>query len=105
PPLGPMLAALGVQPFQISGPQLEQAATTESKVFSVYGESSVGQAHVRIHAVIDMRAQPAIPGTFLRTATSGGREGAASTTSVTTSTGAAATVTSHGGTIVYWRED
>jgi general secretion pathway protein K len=102
PPMGPMLAALGVQPFVINGPQLEQSITTESKVFSVYSEASVGLAHVRIHAVVDMRAQPAIPGTFLRAA--GGRE-STGTQTVVTASGNVATQTSAGGTIVYWREE
>lgn len=102
PPMGPMLTALGVQPFVINGPQLEQSITTESKVFSVYSEASVGFSHVRIHAVVDMRAQPAIPGTFLRAA--GGRESANAQTVVTES-GNVATQSSAGGTILYWRED
>lgn len=103
PPMGPMLMALGVQPFQISGNQLEESVTTESKVFSIYSEAVVGQAHARIHAVVDMRPQPGIPGTFMRAAM--GREGAASQQTVTLSSGAQATVSSAGGTVVYWRED
>jgi general secretion pathway protein K len=103
PPMGPMLAALGVQPFQISGNQLEQSITTESKVFSIYSEAAVGSAHVRIHAVVDMRPQPGIPGTFMRAAM--GREAAASQQTVQLQSGAQATVSAAGGTIVYWRED
>ena len=34
--------------------------------FSVMAEASVGAAHVRLHAVIDMRPQPQLPSTFLR---------------------------------------
>ncbi len=63
PPLGPMLQQLGLQPFTIpdSG-ALERNIAVESKVFSVYAAARVGGAHTRIHAVIDMRPQPQIPG-------------------------------------------
>ncbi len=104
PPMGPMLTALGVQPFQVVGPQLEQSITTESKVFSVFAEASVGNAHVRIHAVVDMRAQPPIPGIFFQ-AQQGGREAAQGTAVVATTQGTPATVTAAGGTIIHWRED
>jgi general secretion pathway protein K len=104
PPMGPMLTALGVQPFTVLGPQLEQSVTTESKVFSIYSEASVGNAHVRIHAVVDMRAQPPIPGTFFPQVR-GGREQAQTTAQVATAQGTPATVNAAGGTIIYWRED
>ncbi len=105
PPFGPMLAALGIQPFQITGNQLEQAVTTESKVFSIFAEANVGHAHVRIHAVVDMRPQPGIPSAFLNASTGAlVRPQPAGTTVVTTSTGSAAIVTP-GGTLLYWREE
>jgi len=104
PPLGPMLLALGVPPFEAIGPQLEQAIATESKVFSVYAEASVGASHVRIHAVLDMRPQPPIPGVFSQ-AIQGGREAAQQTAVVATTQGNVATVSSAGGTMLYWRED
>lgn len=97
PPLGPMLQTLGLQPFVVRNPgELERSVTTESKVFSVMAESSVGAAHVRLHAVVDMRPQPALPSTFLR---------ASGVTLTQTGTGAPAVVSSQGGTIIYWREE
>ncbi|MBK6535210.1 MAG: hypothetical protein IPF99_38500 [Deltaproteobacteria bacterium] len=69
PPLGTMLTQLGMRPFvvrDVSG--LERSVTVESKVFSVYAEAQVGAAHVRVHAVIDMRPQPELPSTFMRAA-------------------------------------
>ena len=97
PPLGPMLQTLGLQPFVVrNAGELERSITTESKVFSVMAESTVGAAHVRIHAVIDMRPQPQLPSTFLR---------ASGVTLTQTSSGATAVVSSQGGTIIYWREE
>jgi hypothetical protein len=104
PPMGPMLTALGVLPFAVTGPQLEQSITTESKVFSIFAEASVGNAHVRLHAVVDMRAQPPIPGIFFAAA-QGGREAQQNTAVVATTQGTPATVNAAGGTIIYWRED
>jgi hypothetical protein len=51
---------------------------------------------VRVHAVIDMRAQPALPSTFIR---------ASGMTLAQTAGGAPAVVSSQGGTIIYWREE
>jgi hypothetical protein len=65
-------------------------------VFSVMAEASVGAAHVRLHAVIDMRAQPALPSTFLR---------ASGVTLTQTPGGTPGVVSSQGGTIIYWREE
>jgi general secretion pathway protein K len=97
PPMGPMLQTLGLQPFVVrNAGELERSITTESKVFSVMAEASVGAAHVRLHAVIDMRAQPALPSTFLR---------ASGVTLAQTAGGAPAVVSSQGGTIIYWREE
>lgn len=97
PPLGPMLQQLGLQPFTIpdSG-ALERNIAVESKVFSVYAEATVGTAHTRVHAVIDMRAQPALPSTFLR---------ASGATLAPTGTGSLGVVAAGGGTIIHWRED
>jgi hypothetical protein len=98
PPLGPMLQQLGLQPFTIPDTgALERNIAVESKVFSVYAEATVGGAHTRLHAVIDMRPQPALPSTFLR----------ASSPSLSTLTTGAGTaiVNAAGGTIIYWRED
>jgi general secretion pathway protein K len=97
PPLGPMLQQLGLQPFTIpdSG-ALERNIAVESKVFSVYAEATVGGAHTRVHAVIDMRPQPQLPSTFLR---------ASGATLAPTSTGMAGVVSASGGTIIHWRED
>lgn len=97
PPLGPMLQTLGLQPFVVrNAGELERSVTTESKVFSVMSEATVGAAHVRVHAVIDMRPQPQLPSTFLR---------ASGVTLTQTGTGAPAVVSSQGGTIIYWREE
>ncbi len=97
PPMGPMLQTLGLQPFVVrNAGELERSITTESKVFSVMAEASVGAAHVRLHAVIDMRAQPALPSTFLR---------ASGVTLAQTAGGTPAVVSSQGGTIIYWREE
>jgi general secretion pathway protein K len=97
PPLGPMLTAMGLQPFNINDPSaLERSATTESKVFSVYSEAQVGNAHVRIHAVVDTRPQPQLPSTFLR----------ASGVQLTQSADGTLGITpTRGGTIIHWRED
>ncbi len=97
PPMGPMLQTLGLQPFVVrNAGELERSITTESKVFSVMAEASVGAAHVRLHAVIDMRAQPALPSTFLR---------ASGVTLTQTPGGTPGVVSSQGGTIIYWREE
>lgn len=132
PPFGQLLSTLGVRPFVLTAASaLEGSVSTESKVFSLYAEALVGLARVRLTAVLDMRAQPNIPGTFLR-AVSGGREAAAqNNTMPSTATqptpgappgatpgatpgapgapgatpGATVTTTAAGGTIIYWRED
>jgi general secretion pathway protein K len=97
PPLGTMLRQLGMQPFTIGDAgALERNIAVESKVFSVYAEASVGIAHTRIHAVIDMRPQPALPSTFLR---------ASGATLAPTANGQMGVVNSQGGTLLYWRED
>lgn len=97
PPFGPMLAQLGFQPFTLGDPgALERNIAVESKVFSVYSEASVGAAHVRVHAVVDMRPQPALPSTFLR---------ASGATLAPTASGGLGVVSAQGGTIIYWRED
>lgn len=97
PPLGPMLTTLGLRPFTVRDPSgLERSISTESKVFSVYSEAEVGAAHVRIHAVIDMRTQPALPSTFMR---------ASGMTLAQTSTGQLGVVSGQGGVVIYWRED
>src|SRR5262249_27547231 len=104
------------RPITLTAPQardLEAAITTESKVFSVYAEAAVGQGHSRIHAVIDMRPQPTITSVCLRGLTESGvttsstmsRSGTAGVGQLTTQSGATQTVSSQGGTIVYWRED
>lgn len=97
PPLGPMLQTLGLQPFVVRNPgELERSITTESKVFSIMAEANVGAAHTRIHAVIDMRPQPALPSTFLR---------ASGVTLSQNQSGLAAVTPSAGGTLIYWREE
>lgn len=97
PPFGPMLQQLGFQPVTIGDPgALERNVSVESKVFSVYAEATVGQAHTRVHAVIDMRPQPALPSTFLR---------ATGATLAPTGTGSLGVINSQGGTIIHWRED
>lgn len=97
PPLGPMLQQLGFQPFTIPDTgALERNIAVESKVFSVYAEATVGQAHTRVHAVIDMRPQPALPSTFIR---------ASGATLAPTGSGQLGVVSSQGGTLIYWRED
>jgi hypothetical protein len=97
PPLGTMLTQLGMQPFvvrDVAG--LERSVTVESKVFSVYAEAEVGAAHVRVHAVIDMRPQPELPSTFMR---------AAGMNIATTASGGLGVSQAPGGTVIYWRED
>ncbi len=97
PPLGTMLQALGFQPFTIPDTgALERNVAVESKVFSVYAEATVGTAHTRVHAVIDMRPQPALPSTFLR---------ASGATLSPTASGQLGVINSQGGTLLYWRED
>ncbi len=97
PPLGPMLIALGLQPFVIPDRgALERNVAVESKVFSVYAEATVNHARVRVHAVIDMRPQPALPSTFMR---------ASGMTLAPTASGQMGVVNSRGGTLIYWRED
>jgi general secretion pathway protein K len=97
PPLGPMLQQLGFQPFTIPDTgALERNITVESKVFSVYAEASVGRAHTRVHAVVDMRPQPALPSTFIR---------ASGATLAPSGIGQLGVVNAQGGTILYWRED
>ena len=97
PPLGPMLTQLGMQPFVVrDAAGLERSVTVESKVFSVYGEAEVGAAHVRVHAVIDMRPQPELPSTFMR---------AAGMNIATTASGGLGVTSAQGGTVIYWRED
>jgi hypothetical protein len=95
--MGTMLTQLGMRPFvvrDVSG--LERSVTVESKVFSVYAEAQVGAAHVRVHAVIDMRPQPELPSTFMR---------AAGMNIATTSQGGLGVSQAQGGTVIYWRED
>jgi general secretion pathway protein K len=97
PPMGTMLTQLGMRPFvvrDVSG--LERSVTVESKVFSVYAEAEVGAAHVRVHAVIDMRPQPELPSTFMR---------AAGMNITTTASGGLGVSSAQGGTVIYWRED
>ena len=97
PPLGTMLTQLGMRPFvvrDVSG--LERSVTVESKVFSVYAEAEVGAAHVRVHAVVDMRPQPELPSTFMR---------AAGMNIATTASGGMGVSAAPGGTVIYWRED
>lgn len=104
----------GDQPITISdNAGLERAVTVESKVFSVYAAARVGLAYTRIHAVIDMRAQPQIDSTFLRL-TAGGSD-VQQTAPVVDATrannltqgpgGSVQQVDERGGTIIYWRED
>ncbi len=62
--LGPMLQALELPPLKlVSESQLEQAITTESKVFSIYATGTVKSGNRstmrRIHAVVDFRGAPA----------------------------------------------
>lgn len=97
PPLGPMLQQLGFQPFVIPDTgALERNIAVESKVFSVYAEASVGQAHTRVHAVIDMRPQPALPSTFIR---------ASGATLSQNSAGQLGALNLQGGSLIHWRED
>jgi len=97
PPLGTMLTQLGMQPFVLRDPaSLQRSVSTESKVFSVYSEAQVGRAHVRLHAVIDMRAQPMLPSTFMR---------ASGMTVAPNAEGNLGVVSREGGTLLYWRED
>jgi general secretion pathway protein K len=104
----------GDQPFQISDSSgLERSITVESKVFSVYAAARVGLAYTRIHAVIDMRAQPQIDSTYLRVTTGGSDvQQAAPVIDVTRPSnlvqgpsGSVQQVDERGGTILYWRED
>jgi general secretion pathway protein K len=65
--LGPMLQALELPPLKlVSESQLEQAISTESKVFSIYATGVVRSGKLEtksnIHAVVDMRGAPP-PGT------------------------------------------
>lgn len=62
--LGPLLQALELPPLKlVSESQLEQAITTESKVFSIYATGRVTSGNRstmrRIHAVVDFRGAPA----------------------------------------------
>lgn len=64
---GQVLQSVGITPVEIAVPKLmEDAITTESKVFSIYSsgyvKSGKRQTRTRIHAVIDMRGAPP-PGT------------------------------------------
>ena len=54
------------------------------------------EVRVRVHAVIDMRPQPALPSTFMR---------ASGMTLAPTASGQMGVVNSRGGTLIYWRED
>lgn len=64
---GQVLQSVGITPVELLAPKLmEEAITTESKVFSIYAtgyvKSGKRQTRSRIHAVIDMRGAPP-PGT------------------------------------------
>ena len=72
------------------------SAAKQSGAIPVMAEATVGAAHVRLHAVIDMRAQPALPSTFLR---------ASGVTLTQTAGGTPSVVSSQCGTIIYWREE
>lgn len=116
--LGPMFAALGIEPVQfLSESQAEKMVTTESKVFSIYADGIVPgyqrKTRVRIHTVVDFRAAPA-PGYAPTTGAAGtnptGAIGSAtSATADTSTTGdsqqgiAAAMAPNPGGSIIYWR--
>jgi general secretion pathway protein K len=61
--IGPMLAAMGVQPVQFtSEAETVKMMTTESKVFSIYADGVVPgfrrETRVRIHTVVDFRNAP-----------------------------------------------
>jgi len=63
--LGPLLSALGMKPVKFqSESDFGKSISTESKVFSVYAVGSVKgykrETRVRVHAVVDFRAAPAI---------------------------------------------
>jgi general secretion pathway protein K len=115
--VGPILAAMGLQPVQFQSPaEFQKQITTESKMFSVY---AVGikkgyrrETRVKLHAVIDFRNAPepgtsrtgTLPGT---TGTTPNPLGGAIPTTGTLSAGAdaiaAANMPSTGGQIVYFR--
>lgn len=64
---GQVLQSVGITPVELTVPKLmEEAITTESKVFSIYSTGYVKagkrQTRTRIHTVIDMRGAPP-PGT------------------------------------------
>jgi len=59
--VGPLFAALGLEPIDFPNPKLVQRAiTTESRVFSIYAQGVVPgkqrETRVRIHTVIDFRS-------------------------------------------------
>jgi general secretion pathway protein K len=101
----PLAMALGLPQIPVVGSQLDDAVTIESKVFSIYAESTLGLGHARIHAVVDMRPQPAVPSLYLKgnqlpTPPQSRDSGLAAGAS-----GNLLRVTAGGGTVVYWRED
>jgi general secretion pathway protein K len=116
--LGPLLAAMGMQPVQFLSPaEFQKQITTESKMFSIY---AVGikkgyrrETRVKVHAVIDFRNAPqlgqsTVPGAPGSTGTMGMTTNPLTGATTTTgSTGAdaiaAANMPSTGGQIVYFR--
>lgn len=59
--VGPLFAALGLEPIEFPNPRVVQRAiTTESRVFSIYAQGVVEgkkrETRVRIHTVIDFRS-------------------------------------------------
>lgn len=115
--LGPLLAAMGMQPVQFQSPaEFQKQITTESKMFSIY---AVGikkgyrrETRVKIHAVIDFRNAPAlggssIPGLSGNTGVNPLGQNTGGTANPAAAAGAdaiaAANMPSTGGQIVYFR--
>ena len=120
--ISPLLATLGVKPVTFKSVKaLEEAVTTESKIFSIYAEGVVPgnrrTTRVRVHAVVDIRsaaelgaAQPGILGSG-GTPRPPGRAGqppapsanVASASEATPEALLAALNSNPAGVIIYWR--
>ncbi len=116
--LGPLLAGFGMKPVVFRSPaDFQKSITTESKMFSIY---AVGvkkgyrrETRVRVHAVVDFRAAPAIGATPGLPGATPGLPGATGLPGSTPAAGgaaaagpnaiAAANAPSTGGQVVYFR--
>jgi general secretion pathway protein K len=117
--VGGLLKALGLEPVVLDAQdQMKRAVTAESKVFSLYAEGIVPgyrrKTRIRIHAVVDFSAAPALTSASSPTSGQPGALGAPATQSMPGQTGATGTANSQdpiqaalqpnpGGTIVYYR--